>query len=81
VVYHAWHSIAEHFDLDIYILNLASADDGILTSLFAKLPQHCVILLEDVNIASARSRMVLRGTGLIIKASHCNGSPSYGHVE
>jgi chaperone BCS1 len=45
-------SIAGHFDLDVYILNLASVDDSILNNLFAKLPQHCVILLEDVDVAS-----------------------------
>jgi mitochondrial chaperone BCS1 len=27
-------------------------DDSILVSLFAKLPQHCVILLEDVDVAT-----------------------------
>jgi chaperone BCS1 len=45
-------SIAGHFDLDIYILNLASVDDSNLNKLFAKLPQHCMILLEDVDVAS-----------------------------
>ncbi|KAF1809588.1 mitochondrial chaperone BCS1 [Eremomyces bilateralis CBS 781.70] len=45
-------SIAGHFDLDIYILNLASVDDRTLNMLFAQLPQHCVILLEDVDVAS-----------------------------
>jgi len=45
-------SIAGHFDLDVYILNLASVDDSTLNSLFAKLPQHCVILLEDVDAAT-----------------------------
>ena len=45
-------SIAGHFDLDIYILNLASVSDGILASLFSRLPQHCIILLEDVDVAT-----------------------------
>lgn len=45
-------SIAGHFDLDIYILNLASVGDGILASLFSRLPQHCIILLEDVDVAT-----------------------------
>jgi chaperone BCS1 len=45
-------SIAGHFDLDIYILTLASVDDSNLNKLFAKLPQHCMILLEDVDVAS-----------------------------
>ena len=45
-------SIAGHFDLDIYILNLANMDDSTLNKLFTKLSQHCVILLEDVDVAS-----------------------------
>lgn len=39
--------------MDIYILNLSSLDDGSLSALFAELPQHCVILLEDVDAAGA----------------------------
>ena len=46
-------SIAGYFDLDIYILNLSSLDDNSLSSLFAELPQHCVILLEDVDAVGA----------------------------
>jgi chaperone BCS1 len=45
-------SIAGHFDLDIYILNLANMDDSILNRLFTKLLQHCMVLLEDVDVAS-----------------------------
>jgi mitochondrial chaperone BCS1 len=42
-------SIAGCFDLDVYILNLASVGDSGLKYLFSELPQHCVILLEDVD--------------------------------
>jgi chaperone BCS1 len=45
-------SITGHFDLDIYILNLASVNDSTLNGLFAKLPQHYIILLEDIDVAS-----------------------------
>ncbi|KIV98332.1 hypothetical protein, variant [Verruconis gallopava] len=45
-------SIAGHFDLDIYILNLASITDEILASLFENLPQQCIVLLEDVDVAT-----------------------------
>ena len=45
-------SITGYFDLDIYILNLANMDDSILNRLFTKLPQHCMVLLEDVDMAS-----------------------------
>jgi hypothetical protein len=41
------------FDLDIYILNLSSVDDGSLGELFTKLHAHCVILLEDIDAVDA----------------------------
>jgi chaperone BCS1 len=46
-------SIAGCFDLDIYILNLLSVDDGSLSTLFAELPSRCVVLLEDIDAAAA----------------------------
>jgi mitochondrial chaperone BCS1 len=45
-------SIAGHFHLDIYILNLENVCEDHLGELFADLPQHCVILLEDIDVAS-----------------------------
>lgn len=50
-------SIAGHFGLDIYTLNLSAIDEVKLQSLFAKLPSRCVILLEDIDaVSSNRSR-------------------------
>ncbi|PQE07185.1 mitochondrial chaperone BCS1 protein [Rutstroemia sp. NJR-2017a BVV2] len=46
-------SIAGHFGLDIYILNLSTISEANLTSLFASLPSHCVVLLEDVDAVSS----------------------------
>lgn len=46
-------SIAGHFGLDIYILNLSAINEANMTSLFAKLPSRCVILLEDVDAVSS----------------------------
>jgi chaperone BCS1 len=46
-------SIARHFRLNIYILNLPTINKANLTSLFAKLPSRCVILLEDVDAVSS----------------------------
>ncbi|OJD20591.1 hypothetical protein ACJ73_08076 [Blastomyces percursus] len=48
-------SIAGCFGLDIYAINLSSIDDNGLRNLFAKLPGHCVILLEDVEVVSSSS--------------------------
>ncbi|EER42757.1 conserved hypothetical protein [Histoplasma capsulatum H143] len=44
-------SVARCFELNIYILNLSSINNSRLNSLFAQLPPHCVILLEDINAA------------------------------
>ncbi|EQL29692.1 hypothetical protein BDFG_07745 [Blastomyces dermatitidis ATCC 26199] len=44
-------SVAGRFELDIYVLNLSGIDDSRLNSLFAQLPAHCVILLEDIDAA------------------------------
>jgi chaperone BCS1 len=45
-------SIAGECDLDVYILNLAGADDISLSELFAELPPRCVVLIEDVDAAA-----------------------------
>jgi chaperone BCS1 len=50
-------SLAGRFDLDIYILNISSADSNTLGTLFAHLPPHCLLFLEDVDaIGAARPR-------------------------
>ncbi|KAK0628277.1 BCS1 N terminal-domain-containing protein [Bombardia bombarda] len=50
-------SIAGCFRLDIYVLSLSDLREDSLNSLFAELPQHCVILLEDIDaVSSTRSR-------------------------
>jgi chaperone BCS1 len=42
-------SIAGQFDLDVYVLTMSSLNDHNLKALFADLPQHCIVLLEDVD--------------------------------
>ncbi|KAL4950835.1 P-loop containing nucleoside triphosphate hydrolase protein [Aspergillus filifer] len=49
-------SIAGRFDLDIYTLNLSGVGDKTLMKLFADLPPHCIILLEDVDAAGMGRR-------------------------
>lgn len=50
-------SLAGHFDLDIYVLNLPGVTDGSLTKLFKRLPQRCAVLLEDIDSTdTSRSR-------------------------
>ena len=47
-------SVAGQFDLDIYILSISSLSDNTLKTLFAELPRHCVVLLEDIDVASSK---------------------------
>ncbi|PSN59001.1 P-loop containing nucleoside triphosphate hydrolase protein [Corynespora cassiicola Philippines] len=42
-------SMAGQFNLDIYVLTMSTLNDRFLKSLFAELPQHCIVLLEDVD--------------------------------
>ncbi|KAH8724111.1 BCS1 N terminal-domain-containing protein [Phaeosphaeriaceae sp. PMI808] len=42
-------SIAGHFDLDVYVLNIPTLNNHTLQKLFTELPQHCVVLLEDID--------------------------------
>ncbi|PVH91198.1 P-loop containing nucleoside triphosphate hydrolase protein [Periconia macrospinosa] len=42
-------SIAGRFDLDLYVLSIPSLSDRSLKTLFADLPQQCIVLLEDVD--------------------------------
>lgn len=47
-------SIIRKFDSYLYILNLSSANDNGLKTLFAGLPHSCVVLLEDVDATSSK---------------------------
>lgn len=42
-------SLARHFDLDVYILNVSTANSQSLGALVSELPSPCLLLLEDVN--------------------------------
>ncbi|OJD20802.1 hypothetical protein ACJ73_07861 [Blastomyces percursus] len=55
--------VAGRFELDIYVLNLSSIDDSRLNSLFAQLPPHCVILLEDIDAAGTTRTELNEMTG------------------
>jgi hypothetical protein len=46
-------SIAGHYDLDIYILNLSTVNNSSLGKLFSELPARCVVLLEDIDAINA----------------------------
>ncbi|KAJ5110874.1 hypothetical protein N7532_001409 [Penicillium argentinense] len=52
-------AIASHFQLPIYVINLAIVDNYGLQELFRTLPptpQQCLVLLEDVDVAGIQSR-------------------------
>ncbi|PNP51918.1 hypothetical protein FNYG_15871 [Fusarium nygamai] len=46
-------SIAGELDMDIYVVSIPGANDRMLKSLFAGLPDRCVVLLEDIDAAGA----------------------------
>lgn len=50
-------SVAGHFELDIYRIQISGITDDSLKQLFEKLPGRCVVLLEDVD-AIAKNRAV-----------------------
>jgi chaperone BCS1 len=49
-------SIAGHFDLDVYVLTMSSLNDHSLKLLFAELPQHCIVLIEDVDATAVHRK-------------------------
>jgi chaperone BCS1 len=73
-------SIAGHFSLDIYILNLSATDEARLKSLFAKLPSRCVILLEDIDAVSSNRSGNAEGedSRQIVTSSPSQGNKSVG---
>lgn len=46
-------SVAGELDLDIYIISIPGVNDLILKDLFIKLPEKCVVLLEDIDAVGA----------------------------
>ncbi|KAK8146510.1 hypothetical protein G3M48_003011 [Beauveria asiatica] len=54
-------SVAGHFDLDIYRIQVSGITDDSLKQLFEKLPGRCVVLLEDVDVM-AKSRAASSGS-------------------
>ena len=44
-------SVASHFNMPIYVLNLTGLDDKSMAGLFQQMPQRCILLLEDVDSA------------------------------
>lgn len=42
-------SVAGELDLDIYIISVPGVNDEMFKDLFTKLPQRCVVLLEDID--------------------------------
>ncbi|KAJ5523017.1 mitochondrial chaperone bcs1 [Penicillium frequentans] len=64
-------AIAGELNMDIYVVRVPSVDDESLKCLFAELPAHCVVLLEDIDaVISAHSRES--------EAVHSNEQPSFG---
>lgn len=46
-------SVAGRFGLDIYTASVSTVNDQMLHDLFTKLPPQCIVLLEDIDAATA----------------------------
>ncbi|KAJ5981996.1 mitochondrial chaperone bcs1 [Penicillium sp. IBT 35674x] len=67
-------AIAGELNMDIYVVRVPGMDDENLKCLFAGLPAHCVVLLEDIDaVISAHSRES--------EAAHSNEQSPLGDEE
>ena len=75
-------SIAGHFALDIYVLDISSIKGEYLGVLMADLPARCILLLEDVDAAAAtRSRKAnIRQTDCSSRSSKYTKGPSLSEL-
>jgi chaperone BCS1 len=64
-------AIADHFGLNIYILNLFIISKAILKRLFDSLLSRCILLLEDVDAVSLNQDAKTKDSHQIV-----TGSPS-----
>ncbi|KAJ5640309.1 uncharacterized protein N7484_008171 [Penicillium longicatenatum] len=75
-------AMATFFWLDIYILSLSSLDEDKLALLLQELPERCILLIEDVDVAGLRNRPIdVYATGVEMSeeqllSDHDNESPS-----
>lgn len=61
-------AIATHFNLDVYIINLSEMDDAKLMDAINRLPEKCILLLEDVRKGSLTNKTLdgkLSSSGLL----------------
>lgn len=61
-------AIATHFNLDVYIINLSEMDDAKLMEAINRLPEKCILLLEDVRKGSLTNKTTdgkLSSSGLL----------------
>lgn len=42
--------------MDVYALTISSLNDYSLISFFAKLPQHCIVLIKDVDATAVHRK-------------------------
>ena len=57
-------SIAGELGMDIYVVSVPSANDQTLKTLFAELPDNCVVLLEDIDaVGTTYSRKLETDSG------------------
>ncbi|VUC31004.1 unnamed protein product [Clonostachys rosea] len=67
-------SIAGHFDMDIYVINLTNANDQTLEELFLQLPDKCLVLLEDIDAAGLSRQPQVTFSSISSKMGSAKGS-------
>jgi chaperone BCS1 len=71
-------AIANHFSLNIYVLNLFAITEASLKGLFDKLPSRCIILLKDINAISSNRDAKVEDSRQITTSSPSRISKSVG---
>jgi chaperone BCS1 len=49
-------ALAGHFNRDVYILNLSQVTDSLIMGLMAELPEHSIVLIEDLDASFGENR-------------------------
>lgn len=72
------HAIAGELMLDIYVVSLSSSwmNDSILQTLMGRVPNRCILLLEDLDAAFTRS--TTRDEGSTGSPGHGGGNGGHG---
>ncbi|MCJ1399499.1 hypothetical protein MMC11_002701 [Xylographa trunciseda] len=74
-------ALAGHFQLDLYIINLAAftKGDAALAETFETIPRKCIILLEDIDSAGIKRENIRKEIGIDAKATTKDKAKKFKH--